>query len=243
MNPRLILPTTALLLLSACGTSTPSRNASLHNPIPSQELKTAITPGSKGSTLGNGIDGSIDNKNSLSITPRTKGTTYLQGRIVLPATLNTQRFEITLRQEDLRLTPQSIETLSQDTFEIQALSVTGGMPLYLEARSMEHPEIVLMREIMIPEEIPAELRLQLSIDSTAAVYTSRYLNLNASRDDLMKMPEVLTPVNTMLTDHFMAIQNEELSSQEKMMDMPQMTESLEKARIIWTELKQQDHAS
>ena len=108
---------------------------------------------------------------------------------------------------------------------------------------MEHPEIVLMREIMIPEEIPAELRLQLSIDSTAAVYTSRYLNLNASGDDLMKMPEVLTPVNTMLTDHFMAIQNEELSSQEKMMDMPQMTESLEKARIIWTELKQQDHAS
>lgn len=242
MKPKLILSTTTLFILSACGTSAPTLNVPTQSPTTqSQVLKTAITPGSKGSTLGNGIENSSGSR--LAITPRTKGTTYLQGRIALPSALNTQRFEVTLRQEDLRLTPQSIETLSQNTFEIQALSVTGGMPLYLEARSLEHPEIVLMHEVLIPEQIPEQFSLQLSIESTAAVYTSRYLNLSASSDDLMKMPEVLTPVNTTLMDHFMAIENEELSSQEKMMDMPQMTESLEKARIIWTELQQQDNAS
>lgn len=209
----------ALCVLSAC------TQASLNSPfiaVENQENAHSITPRTKGSTL--------------DITPRTKGTTYLTGTIVMPQSLVHSEFEVFLRQNEQPLTPASIRTDTNGTFSVEALSVTKDMPLYIEARSLTQPQVMLMHEVMLTLKMPAELPVEISVDTTAAVYTARYLNVpSQSPEVLLASPEVLKPVKAMLENHFMSA-----TSTGNGMDMPAMNASLEKARIMWMKLHNQE---
>jgi hypothetical protein len=179
----------------------------------------------------------IENQENIhSITPRTKGTTYLTGTIVMPPSFTHSGFEVFLRQNDLPLSPASIRTDTNGTFSVEALSVTQDMPLYIEARSMDQPQVILIHEIMLTEKMPAELPVEISVETTAAVYTARYLNVpSQSPEALLDSPELLEPVKAMLETHFISS-----PSTGNGMDMPAMNASLEKARIMWMKLHNQE---
>lgn len=202
----------ALWGLTAC-TSTAFNTPFLGGEV--QEDTHMITPRTKGSTL--------------EITPRTKGTTYLTGGVSLPQALAGGGFEVLLRQNELPLNTSPILTDLQGNFRVPALSLIQNMPLYIEARSLTQPQVMLMHEVMVNDQVPAELPVEISVDTTAAVYTSRYLNVpSQSPEVLLASPELLAPVKAMLETHFMSA-----GDSGNMMDMPTMNASLEKARAMW----------
>ena len=213
----MIISALALCLLSACGPQLSP--ASTGTELATSDTR-SITPRTKGSTL--------------EITPRTKGSTYIRGLIALPDHI-THDFEVEFRQNNLRITTQQVTTNSAGDFEIQALDISPDQPLYVEARAMKYPGIVLMSEITL-RNLPETLHVDLSIPSTSAVYLSRYLNLPTQTPGaLMQTPEVLSPINEMMSEYFQSqMQNQ---SKMPMEEMPQMNESLEKARIMWMKLQ------
>lgn len=213
------------LLLSACQ-PTPG----LHTDLPSGESQNTaehtITPRTKGSTL--------------EITPRTKGTTYLLGSLHLPAGLAVGDFKIALRQENLLLNPQPLSSNAQGQFEIPALSLNPNQALYIEARSLQRPDIVLMNEMMVPDKMPEKLEFKLDITTTAAVYTARYLALSAeSTAQMSGHPEVLAPVSDLLLQHF-TNPGAAQSLGENMMDMPEMNQRLAEAGARWLALQTEE---
>lgn len=217
------------LLLSSLFIATSACTSPLGTPIiaiENQENAQTITPRTKGSTL--------------EITPRTKGTTYLSGTIKLPSFLSadhlTNHFEVMFRQDNLPLNTTPILTDEKGIFDVAALQVTQNMPLYIEARSLKRPQVMLIHEVMIAKDVPSQLPLEISVESTAAVYTARYLNVpSQTAEALLKHPEVLESVTAMLEAHFASE-----TTSDKIMDMPTMNASLEKARIMWMKLHNQE---
>lgn len=216
---KLFISLSLLLVLTSC-------SASLQAPsIQSNAIETMIssnqdiTPRTKGSTL--------------EVTPRTKGSTYIRGLIALSGNMP-HDFEVEFRQQNVFIKTQRIQTNSAGDFEIQDLEITPGEPLFIEARAIDYPRIILMGEVAL-KSLPETLHLELSIATTSAVYLSRYLDLpSETPGSLLQMPEVLSPVNEMMRTYFLSQITQETS--EAMEDMPEMKNSLEKARMLWEKL-------
>jgi len=152
---------------------------------------------------------------SLSITPRTKGST-LTGVVLWPSEMavpTALSFEIKVSGRDLA---QSAMSDAQGHFQLENLPVAEmGERLRIEARAMANPQLVL-KALFKPPGASGSMQTQVSLESTAVVAVLDYARSMSS------------PLMNLAPERFMMPDVQPMVAEVKQRMMPYLSQTLEK---------------